>query len=352
VSEKLETPVKISIDKPIPFKEFLEPILKQQGLIYTVTNNTVHITSAPNETSKTAEKIEQSAHSEQKTQPIDEQLKKLFSCNIKKPVTLTDALKQISETTGIAMMIDHGRIRESGTKSEMEKPFNFYLPFKMPLSNVLDYLTKQQNLAWIVQDDYVLITSKKYAERKKNADYPKAYYIGDLLEDTPQLLSEKEPQVVPISADVFQPIIDYITTMIESETWNGNITPYFPNKSLLIQQPDNVHIQIIELLKTLRKYNDHSDNKTAIFHQELPPIPSELVYYRPYDVSDLTMPTEENTNELIDLIQAVVSPDHWKQRGGLGIINYQENQLFVLQEHRIHTEIADLLEQLRQLNKR
>ncbi|MDR1271174.1 MAG: hypothetical protein LBK82_16805 [Planctomycetaceae bacterium] len=355
-SEKLETPVKINVDKPIPFKEFLEPILKQQGLIYTVTDNAVHITSVSNETSKIVEKIEQSAHSEQQTtNPIAEQLKIPFSCNIKKPVTLMDALKQISKTTEISMIIDHGRIWESGTKSEMEmeKPFNFYFPFKIPLSNVLDYLTKQQNLAWIVQNDHILITSKRYAERNKNADDTRMYYIGDLLEDTPQLLSEKEPHTIPISNDTFLPLIDYITTMIESETWDGNITTYYPNKSLVIRQPNNVHEQIAKLLKTLRQFNDCSDNEIKSSQWESPPIPSETVYYyQQYDVSDLTIPTEENTNGLIDLIQCVVSPDDWKKRGdGPGFINIQENQLFVLQEHRIHTEIADILEQLRQLNK-
>ncbi|MDR0704169.1 MAG: hypothetical protein LBF88_04200 [Planctomycetaceae bacterium] len=351
-SEKLETPVKISIDKPVPFKEFLKPILKQQGLIYTVTDNAVHITLASNETSQTDKKIEQSAPSEhQTTASIAEQLQKLFSCNIKKPVTLTDALKQISETAGIAMMIDHGRIRKSGTKLEMEKPFNFYFPFKMPLSDVLDYLTKQQNLAWIVQNDYILITSKKYAERNKKVYNTRFYYIADLLKNTSQLLSEKEPHVVSMSADTFQPMIDYITTMIESETWAGNITPYFPNKSLVIRQPDNIHAQIAELLKTLRQFNHLSDNEIKSSSWKSLPIP-KVVYYQQYDVSDLTIPTKENTNELVDLILNVVSPDDWKKWGGLGIINIQDNQqLFVLQEHRIHTEIADLLEQLRQLNK-
>jgi hypothetical protein len=346
-SEKLETPVKINIDKPIPFKEFLEQALKPQGLIYTVTNNTIHITLASNETSKIAEKTEQSDHSKHQTTPlIVEQLKKPFPCHIKKPVTLMDALKQISETTGIIMMIDHARLQESGTIPEMDKPFNFYFPFKIPLSNVLDYLTKQQNLGWIVLDGYILITSKKYTEEM----YLENYYIGDLLEDTPQLLSEKEPHTVPMPADSFRPIIDYIMAMIESETWD--ITPYYPNKSLLIRQPNHVHKQIAELLKTLRQYNPHPDNEIEISRQELPHIQPKAVpiyYHKQYDVSDLAMPAKDNTNELVDLIPAVVSPHSWKKCGGLGIINIRENQLCVLQEHRIHTAIADLLEQLRQL---
>ncbi|MDR0611696.1 MAG: hypothetical protein LBG58_16430 [Planctomycetaceae bacterium] len=355
-SEKLETPVKINIDKPIPFKEFLESILKQQGLIYTVTGNAVHITSASDEMPLTDEKIGHSAHSEQQTNSITEQLKKPFSCNIKKRVTLMDALKQINETIAISVIIDHGRVQDSSTKSEMETLFNFYLPFKMPLSSVLDYLTKQQNLEWIVRNDHILITSKKDAEKKNNVNYMKTYYIGDLLEKPPLLLNEKEPQVVPISDDNFRPIIDYITVMIESETWDGNILPYYPNKSLVIRQSIKVHEQITELLKMLRQYN-HLDNEEEFFkfhRSELPAIPSKTVYdYRQYDVSDFTIPTKENMNKLVDLIHVTVSPSHWKKHGGSGIISIQENQqLLVFQEHQIHTQIVNLFEQLRQLDKR
>ena len=166
-----------------------------------------------------------------------------------------DALKQINETIAISVIVDHGRVQDSSTKSEMETLFNFYLPFKMPLSSVLDYLTKQQNLEWIVRNDYILITSKKDAEKKNNVNYTRTYYIGDLLEKPPLLLNEKEPQVVPISDDDFRLIIDYITVIIESETLDGNILPYYPNKSLVIRQSIKVHEQITELLKMLRQYN-------------------------------------------------------------------------------------------------
>ncbi|MDR2115511.1 MAG: hypothetical protein LBP87_03935 [Planctomycetaceae bacterium] len=175
--------------------------------------------------------------------PISEQLNMPFSHNIKEQITLTAALKQINSQTGISVIIDHGELQGSGV--DWEKKINFYLPFKILLSDFLDYLTKQQNLAWIVQnDDYILITSKKYAEK-----YEKIlnYYVGDLL------AMEAEGNVQETDAAAFQSIIDYITVMIDSETWNGNIQAFHPNLSLVVHQPINVHKQITELLQQLRE---------------------------------------------------------------------------------------------------
>jgi hypothetical protein len=359
-SAKLETSVKISVEKPIPFKEFIEYILKQQGLIYTVVDNTVYITSAvSNETTQTTEKIEQSGHAEQQTtSPISEQLKKPVSCNIKEPVTLTDALKQINEITGISVMIDHDELRKSHamseTETEIKKTFHFYLPFKLPLRNVLDYLTKQQNLAWTVSDNYILITSKKHAEREEKESYVRCYYVADLLKDVPKLLNEKEPSAVPLTAvseASYKPLIDYITVMIEAETWNDNIQIYYPNKSLVIRQPKNVHKQIAELLKTLRQFNHISGDVTKNFLPELSQtLPASVYYYQQYNLRDLAILTQDDVNELVDLIQAVTPAKQWKKHGGQGIITVLENQyISVFQEHRIHVAITDLLQQLRQL---
>jgi hypothetical protein len=273
-------------------------------------------------------------------------------CNNKEPVTLADALKQITEITGISVIIDLIELRKpntvSGIKMEIEKPLNFYFPFKPPLHHVLDYLTKQQNLAWIVLDDHILITSKKRVEEKENESYLYTYYVGDLSEEIPKLLSEKEPSIAPSADDSYKPIIDYITVMIDSETWDGNIMIYSPNKSLVIRKSNSVHKQIEELLKALRQFDSISDNATKNSQPDFTQTPPTLVhYYQRYDISDLTKDNTD-TDELVDLILAVVAPDHWKKSGGQGIITVQENCcLFVFQEHRIHVEITGLLEQVR-----
>jgi hypothetical protein len=294
--------------------------------------------------------------------PIFEQLKKPFSCNIKEQITLLTALKQINEMTGVSIIIvDDCELPTRKTLLEIatarEKPFHFYFPFKMPLSYVLDYLTKEQNLAWSVLDNYILITSQKRVKTKENELYLKTYYIGDLLDDPSRLLSEKEPSPILPTADSYKLIMDYITVMIDAETWDDNIMVYSPNKSLVIQQSNHVHKQIAELLKTLQQFNQASDHATKDIEDfdldSSPTLPTAVHYYKRYDVSDLTLPTEGNTEELVKLIQTVISSNHWEKCGGLGTITVQENSsFFVFQEHSIHTYITNLLEQIRQVTSK
>jgi len=87
--------------------------------------------------------------------------------------------------------------------------------------------------------------------------YHRIYYVGDIVQrDIDPAVLQKLSNDEKSSLE-FQPTIDYIQTMVKSESWGENsIMVYYPNLSLVIKQTESVHEEIDNLMRDLRRYND------------------------------------------------------------------------------------------------
>ena len=202
---------------------------------------------------------------------IIEKLHEPFSYDSEKPIAFGAALKLVNEKTQIPIFIDWGALKE---KNVDEKTLvKFRLPVTMPLKDALEYLLRQHDLVWVVKNEMLQITVKN-----KASDYvTKTYYVGDLL----QLPANFKPGMHFDPAETtkipFGPLMDYILTMVAPETWKGDGTftdgnigemmEYYPNLSLVVRQTEDVHAQIIELLKNLRQHVGVQIAFEAEFHR-------------------------------------------------------------------------------------
>jgi hypothetical protein len=172
---------------------------------------------------------------------------------LEKPVTLKKedqlpleaALDLLCLQVDIAPILDKDALREinlsPGTLTQVPTVNN------VKLKDALKLFCDQHNLAWIVKNEMLVITSKK---RVKGDLVLRTYSAADLINnsarsDTPN----------------YGRLLDIITNVIEPESWRedpvggASITMHYSTKSLVIRQTEHAHAQIEGLLKTLREIN-------------------------------------------------------------------------------------------------
>lgn len=182
------------------------------------------------------------------------QLEEPFLCDFKTEMPLGKTLTHIAQTTKTNLMVDFSSLKKIGVTAET--PVKLCLPFPLPLRDVLDYLAKQHDLAWMVKDEVLVITT---CEKSKGQSYKETYYVGDLLRTSP------EHSAIPFADSpegrqenvLFTPLVDYIRTMVAPESWqekggDGEISEYYPTLSIIVRQQEEQHKEIVQLLKRLR----------------------------------------------------------------------------------------------------
>ncbi len=234
-------------------------------------------------------------------------------------VPLEVVLQYLQGYTGIMMVLDNQALQSNDI--QRDQLIHVQLPGDISLKSALNLILGQLNLTYVVEDEVLKIT---IPSKGKGKTYTRTYYVGDLvipirnpagesgyhsmesaykrgmdealgrgqnngfgaagnthfasfgnasqnMKIDPAILAQINPGgiapnsgMVPmggggggVNAD-FGTIIDLIESITGDETsWeNGDIQEYEPSLSLIIKQTEDVHSEIADLLKQLRKLND------------------------------------------------------------------------------------------------
>jgi type II secretory pathway component GspD/PulD (secretin) len=238
-------------------------------------------------------------------------------------MTLGEAIKYLSEYSGINIVPDAAALAEEGLT--LNSPVNITAVNNVKLKSVLKYMLSPLRLSYVVEDEVLLITSP---QANKSRMYPVVYSVADLVisaqgksstinaglpyvappgqnQADPNLLQAQAAAMTgqPMAALApsngtgqgtgerqvdFQPLIQLIKSSIAPGTWSddhtpldqlggaygqggggggagggaaepqgvGSITPFFLNISLIIRQTAEVHEEIVDLLRQLRRLQD------------------------------------------------------------------------------------------------
>ena len=182
---------------------------------------------------------------------IEEALKKETSIDIDDG-TLLDAIRQLHETAGVNIAVDTRALEEEGVSTNARVSIRVA---GVSLRSVLKLLLTEHNLAILIEDEVLKVTSKQRAEGRQTVV---AYRVAEFVDQG----SDGQAG--------FDELITLITTVVEPDSWQeaggkGSVAVNLPTGALVIRQSQDVHEQIQQLLSALRNWT-----KTASGAADLP----------------------------------------------------------------------------------
>lgn len=181
---------------------------------------------------------------------IEEALKKETSIDIDDG-TLLDAIRQLHETAGINIVVDTRALEEEGVSTDARVSIHVA---GVSLRSVLKLLLTEHNLAVMIEDEVLKVTSKQRAEGRQIVV---AYRVAEFVDQSSDGQAE------------FDELISLITTVVEPDSWqevggNGSVAANLPTSALVIRQTQDVHEQIQQLLSALRNWTETADGDAVL----------------------------------------------------------------------------------------
>lgn len=148
---------------------------------------------------------------------------------------LREVIAGFRQVAGIDLLVDRKALEDNGLDPDM--PITARLPAGLPLAVALDVALREADLAWIVRDGLLDITTRERAEERL---FVRVHDVADLAE----------------TANGLQVLIDVIQSCVAADTWDavgrsGSIRP--DSNVLVISQPLEVQRQIAGFLAVLRR---------------------------------------------------------------------------------------------------
>ncbi len=158
---------------------------------------------------------------------------------------LQDVVDYLKDLHAIEIQIDHKALTDAGI--DPESPATQSLK-GVSLRSALHLLLASLELTTIIQDEVLLITS---AEKASCMLVTRTYPVGDLVADGDH-------------AD----LTDALTGTIKPQTWeeeggSGRVVPVKSSKSLVISQTQELHDEVLQLLRSLRTARKHAAAVTS-----------------------------------------------------------------------------------------
>ncbi|WP_154897222.1 hypothetical protein [Gimesia maris] len=185
---------------------------------------------------------------------------------------LSEVLREISRRSGINLFLDSFGLEEVGLTPKT--PVTIEVK-GIKSKSVLNLLLEPMDLAYIIRDEVVVITSRT---RSLGKPYVVSYPVADLAVPVPLAgpVPADETEPVPNTPAIdFESLIDLIQSTVDPESWetvggNGSIQPHAASQSLVIRQTSQTHQRIEDLFTELRRQQDFQISLEMHFLENVP----------------------------------------------------------------------------------
>lgn len=172
-----------------------------------------------------------------------------------KATPLKDVADELQRRYGIEVQLDHRAMEDAGIAVDTPITRSVH---GITLKSALRLMLRELDLTHLIEDDALLITTTEEAENHLET---KVYPVADLLL-LPGDSAEDGGQVD------FDSLIDLTTTTVKPTTWDsvggpGSISQFDNGLSLVVSQTEEVHEEIEDLFKRMRKVPPVAGPKTA-----------------------------------------------------------------------------------------
>jgi general secretion pathway protein D len=248
--------------------------------------------------------------------------------NFERPMPFEEILKILSGQTGVPIIVDWAALREVDVTSDRLIPVQIMQTIK--LRSALNLILEQLHLSYIVKNEMLNITS---AAKAKGELYPVSYYIGDLIMKFPNYNQTGNPYDLNSAMDR---AIQMQSGRAVTRGVSGGIPLTSKNTIIdpsLLASMGNPNIMGQSFAGNTSGINNGIGTGTGFGNSQ----------------DGASGGGQADFGAIMDLIEAVVSPDSWDE-GGEMMEYYPSLSLVVRQTEEVHAEISDLLAQLRKLN--
>jgi general secretion pathway protein D len=256
------------------------------------------------------------------------QLETPVSINFDRPMPLEQILKILSGHTGVHIIVDWAALRDVDVTSD--RLINISIMKEIKLRSVLNLILEPLHLSYVVKNEMLNVTS---ATKAKGELYTRPYYVGDLIMKIPNFDTTRNPHDLSSALDRAMQGQSgrAMTRGVSGGPLAGTNTKIDPG---LLASMGNPNIMGQTFGGTMPGANGIGMGTGTAFGTPQ---------------TGAAGGSQADFSEIMDLIEAVVSPDSWDE-GGEMMEYYPNLSLVVRQTEEVHAEIVDLLAQLRKLN--
>jgi hypothetical protein len=185
---------------------------------------------------------------------IDLALSKSATCSFRN-VPLQEALDTLHTISGVNFVLDADALRNAKIAAHMPVTITTE---NLSLRSTLDLLLRKANLTYVINDKVILVTTPEGARGRLRQV---TYSVADLVVPVANAADLESDGKVQPQATLEDQLMRLISNTIAPDTWTNNGGPgtlqYFPlGMALVINQYQDVHEQIQELLCALRRLQD------------------------------------------------------------------------------------------------
>ncbi|MFN6162230.1 MAG: hypothetical protein ACK5AC_07655 [Planctomycetota bacterium] len=245
---------------------------------------------------------------------------------------LSEALKTISEMTGLIILIDEPSIAEEGLRSD--QPISLDLRGnQIKLKNVLKNILDPLNLSYSIKNEVVKIQSSRFMQREM---YSRPYSVKDLVIPVPNFISDYNTGMAGAIQAAYQAQTNYVAVNLPEQdgmTLRSNkLASIDPNANVLANLANASPVNLASFSPGMAGANNE-------------PFPTSGT------PSALGGASLANFSELMRLIENTITPSEWQDQGGTStMMPFRQNlSLVVNAPQETHEQIADLLKSLRAL---
>jgi hypothetical protein len=214
-----------------------------ENLAVSVHETNVQGSGAP--ASATAQRSQIASLTDNELQ-AEQRIESVLDAKLKSPLDFVETpfntvVSMLVEEYDLPILFDVNALESVAQSPEAEVTINIR---NVSLRTALDYITRQLNVAFVVDREVLLITSEDEASSRVQT---RVYQIDDLL-----------PKNQAGGKAGFTPIVEVITRCVDRDTWaanksgDGEICIVEPGV-LVVTQTQSVHAEITRLLATIRR---------------------------------------------------------------------------------------------------
>jgi hypothetical protein len=221
--------------------------VRQTNVVHEELDGFLNLLRKSAKTANTKKETAGLAHLSQEEIRITRQLQMSVSLELEQ-ATLKEAVQKLQTMADINMLLDQRGLEEEGLK--LQTPVSLRLK-DVRLATALRVLLEPLNLAYMVKNEVLVITSRSRAEGELIvATYP----VGDFLRDGP-----------PVHEELGR-LCELIQSMVEPNSWSevggaASIKANPPTQSVVVRQTQPNQTRIRELLETMRSFGDRAVTK-------------------------------------------------------------------------------------------